>query len=85
MLAGCLIRIGIVRRPGHQQARGVDLALQWAPEEADLHRMVWEAMHDEADYLARDRTLLVSVTRLVRVADAGRRSRVTPAPAEFSG
>ena len=52
-----------------KEARGVDLALQWAPEEADLHRLVWEAMHDGTDYLARNAGLLVSITRLVPVAE----------------
>jgi hypothetical protein len=52
-----------------KDARGVDLALQWAPEEADLHRLVWEAMFDGTDYLARNTGLLVSITRLVPVAD----------------
>jgi CHAT domain len=63
-----------------RQARGVDLALQWAPEEADLHRLVWEAMHDGTDYLARNAALLVSVTRLVPVADADRPETITRLP-----
>ena len=63
-----------------KNARGVDLALRWAPEEADLHRLVWEAMFDGTDYLARNKGLLVSITRLVPVDDAEEPEQITWLP-----
>jgi hypothetical protein len=63
-----------------KNARGVDLALQWSPEEADLHRLVWEAMFDGTDYLARNTGLLICITRLVPVAEAERPEMITRLP-----
>ena len=63
-----------------RDARGVDLALRWAPEEADLHRLIWEAMFDGTDYLARNTGLLISITRLVPVADAEKPETITWLP-----
>lgn len=51
--------------------RGVELALQWPAGEADLHRLVWEAMHDGARPLVGSPGLLVAVTRLIPVPDDG--------------
>ncbi|MFI9389124.1 CHAT domain-containing protein [Kutzneria sp. NPDC052558] len=47
--------------------RGVELALRWPVDQADLHRLVWEAVHDERAPLAADPELLVAITRLVPV------------------
>ncbi len=48
-------------------ARGVELALEWPVDASDLHRLVWEAMHDGSGPLAGHPDLLVAVTRLVPV------------------
>ncbi|RKT54384.1 CHAT domain-containing protein [Saccharothrix australiensis] len=48
-------------------ARGVELALRWPVDQTDLHRLVWEAMHDGRAPLAADPDLLVAITRLVPV------------------
>ena len=49
------------------EARGVELALEWPVEDTDLHRLVWEAMHDGSAPLAGHRELLAVITRLVPV------------------
>ena len=57
-----------------KRAAGVELALRWPAEAADLHRLVWEAMHDGPRPLAGHRDLTVAITRLVPVpADRGQR------------
>jgi hypothetical protein len=53
--------------PAVRQARGVELALEWPVEDTDLHRLVWEAMHDGSAPLAGHRDLLAVITRLVPV------------------
>lgn len=63
-----------------EQTHGVDLALQWAPEDADLHHLIWEAMYDGTDYLARNPGLLVSITRLVPVSGAEPPETITRMP-----
>jgi hypothetical protein len=45
--------------------RGVELALRGPAEEADLHRLVWEAMHDGRTALAASKGRLVAITRLI--------------------
>jgi hypothetical protein len=50
---------------------GVELALRWPAEEADLHRLVWEAMNDGTRPLVGSLGLLVAITRLVPEADGG--------------
>ncbi len=50
---------------------GVELALRWPAEEADLHRLVWEAMHDGPRPLVGSPGLLVAITRLIPEADGG--------------
>ncbi|WP_214316979.1 CHAT domain-containing protein [Nonomuraea sediminis] len=45
-------------------AGGVELALLWPPE-SDLHRLLWEAMHDGRWHLAARPDLLVAVTRVI--------------------
>jgi CHAT domain len=65
--------------PSVRDARGVELALSWAADDVDLHRMVWEAMHDGREFLARHREILVAVTRLVPV-DVDPASTITGLP-----
>lgn len=56
--------------PDVRAARSVELALRWPVDQTDLHRLVWEAMHDERGPLAGDPDLLVAITRLVPVGTA---------------
>jgi hypothetical protein len=51
--------------PAVEAAGGVELALNWPNSEADLHPLVWEAMHDGISPLAGLTDLLVAITRLV--------------------
>ncbi|HEU0104284.1 MAG TPA: CHAT domain-containing protein [Mycobacteriales bacterium] len=53
--------------PPVEAARGVELALQWPVGRSDLHRLVWESMHDGTSALAGSSGLLVAITRLVPV------------------
>jgi hypothetical protein len=48
-----------------RQVRGVELALRWPATATDLHRLVWEAMHDREHALADRPDLLVAITRVV--------------------
>ncbi|GAA2696205.1 hypothetical protein GCM10010412_089800 [Nonomuraea recticatena] len=45
-------------------AAGAELALVW-PADSDLHRWLWEAMHDGEHHLAARPDLLLAITRLV--------------------
>jgi CHAT domain len=47
------------------QAEVIELALLWANNELDLHRLNWEMMHDSADFLAKGGSKKVAITRLV--------------------
>lgn len=46
---------------------GVEIALQWPANATDLHRLVWEAMHDGQAPLAGHARWTVAITRLVPV------------------
>ncbi|MGW5053713.1 CHAT domain-containing protein [Actinokineospora sp. NPDC004072] len=48
-----------------RDARGVELALRWSPDDTDLHQLAWEAMHDGTGFLAGDTGLLIAITRVV--------------------
>ncbi len=52
--------------PPVKAARGLELALQWPVGQADLHRLVWEAMHDGTAPLAGLPGTLVVVTRMIQ-------------------
>ncbi|GAA0247299.1 hypothetical protein GCM10010492_53670 [Saccharothrix mutabilis subsp. mutabilis] len=56
--------------PAVLAARGVELALRWPVDQSDLHRLVWEAVHDDRGPLAGDPDLLVAITRVVPVSTA---------------
>ncbi|GIF00626.1 CHAT domain-containing protein [Paractinoplanes rishiriensis] len=58
-------------------ARGVELALRWPANQAALHPLMWEAMHDGVNHLAGHPDLLVAITRIVPVD-------VTEPPAELT-
>ncbi|RDI24498.1 CHAT domain-containing protein [Lentzea flaviverrucosa] len=45
--------------------KGVELALRWPPDEAELHQLSWEAMHDGRNALAGHPDLLVAISRVV--------------------
>ena len=47
--------------------RAVEIALSWPADDGDLHRLVWEAMHDSAAPLAAHADFLVAITRLVPI------------------
>ncbi|MEV6644472.1 CHAT domain-containing protein [Amycolatopsis sp. NPDC051371] len=51
--------------PEIRAAGGVELGLRWDVDQADLHRLVWEAMHHDTAPLAGDTELLIAITRLV--------------------
>lgn len=54
--------------PGVRAAHGVELALVWNADHADLHSQVWEGMYLDDDHpLAGLDDMLVVVTRVVRV------------------
>lgn len=53
--------------PAIRAAGGAELGLRWAVSETDLHRLVWEAMHDGRFALAGDPELLIAITRVVPV------------------
>jgi CHAT domain len=54
--------------PDLTAARGMELALAWDADHADLHSLVWEAMYDDQDRpLAGLQDRLVVVTRVVHV------------------
>jgi hypothetical protein len=58
----------IRRYPEVEHDRGVELALRWPADAADLHRMVWEAMHDGVAPLAGHPDGVFAITRLVPAA-----------------
>jgi hypothetical protein len=65
--------------PPVKEARGLELALQWPVSEADLHRLIWEAMHDSMAPLAGLPDTLVVVTRVIQT-DYPAPTTITRAP-----
>jgi hypothetical protein len=55
----------IQEHPDVVNDRAVELALCWSADAADLHRLVWEAMHDEKGPLAGHPNGVFAITRLV--------------------
>lgn len=57
----------IKQHPRVVAERAVELALSWPADHGELHRLVWEAMHDGTAPLAGHPDLVVAITRLVPV------------------
>jgi hypothetical protein len=57
----------MTQRAEELQAKHLELALSWAKEDVDLHRLTWELMHDGDTFLAGTRKVAVAITRLVDV------------------
>jgi hypothetical protein len=55
----------ILEHPDVVHERAVELALRWPADAADLHRLVWEAMHDGEGPLAGHPNGVFAITRLV--------------------
>ncbi|MCR3750273.1 CHAT domain-containing protein [Lentzea californiensis] len=55
----------VCQAPDVVAVEGVELALRWPADEAELHQLSWEAMHDGRNALAGHPDLLVAITRVV--------------------